>query len=178
MCGLLRVRLRDLDRQEVRTCNVHQTFSQRLDSRQSTVHSNQVQDTSRTMPAWSIRIAPERFRGAEGDGHDGVRFNGVWNGSPHRSQVWKRSARHCLSAKTFSHLQRQNLLRDPGPTLDEWNVDHTKEMLHVVRTPLPGDRKKAHELAAHGVALDALQEAEVSTSAPACLSELFSRSSV
>jgi len=82
------------------------------------------------------------------------------------------------AAKTFSNQQVQNLLRDLGLAPDDKNLEKKKEMLKVVLNTNQGIRRKARELAARGITLDAPEEKAVFTSPESSLSGVFSRSSV
>jgi len=82
------------------------------------------------------------------------------------------------TAKTFSNQQVQNLLRDLGLAPEDKNFEKKKEMLKVVLSANQGIRKKARELAARGITLDAPLEQAVFTQAAESVSGLFSRSSV
>lgn len=82
------------------------------------------------------------------------------------------------AAKTFSNQQVQNLLRDLGLAQDDKNFEKKKEMLKVVLHTNQGIRRKARELAARGITLDAPEEKAVFTSSDSSGSSVFSRSSV
>jgi len=81
------------------------------------------------------------------------------------------------TAKTFSNQQVQNLLRDLGLAPDDKNLEKKKEMLKVVLSATLGIRKKARELAARGITLDAPVEQAVFSSPADSHSDLFTRSS-
>jgi chaperonin cofactor prefoldin len=61
------------------------------------------------------------------------------------------------SAKVFSNQHVQNILRDLGLAPADKDFEKKKEMLRVVLNENQGIRRKAHELAARGIALEAPQ---------------------
>jgi hypothetical protein len=82
------------------------------------------------------------------------------------------------TAKTFSNQQVQNVLRELGLAQEDKNFEKKKEMLKIVLDTNQGIRRKARELAARGITLDAPEERAVFTDATASHSAVFSRSPV
>lgn len=83
------------------------------------------------------------------------------------------------TTKTFSNQQIQNLVRDLGLAQEDKNLEKKKEMLSIVLNQNRSIRKKAQELAASGVTLEAPQnKAAITSSSGTSLPTLLSRSSV
>ena len=67
------------------------------------------------------------------------------------------------TAKAFSNQQVQNILRELGLAPEDKNFEKKKDMLKIVLQANQGIRRKARELAARGITLDAPQEQAVFT---------------
>lgn len=81
------------------------------------------------------------------------------------------------TARTFSNQQVQNLLRDLGLAPEDRHFEKKKEMLKVVLSANQGIRRKARELAARGITLEAPEEKADFSQDSDSLSGVLSRSS-
>lgn len=81
------------------------------------------------------------------------------------------------TAKAFSNQQVQNILRDLGLASADKNYEKKKDMLKIVLQANQGIRRKARELAARGITLDAPEERAVFTREEVSLSGAYARSS-
>jgi hypothetical protein len=170
--------IRALDKQVIRMFEVRKTILERSASPEAMAELGRVEDLLRTMLAKIIQGERERFTVPAGDVREVALLRKRMDKLTAYIATLEAALKTLSTAKTFSNQQVQNLLRDLGLAPDDKNLERKKEMLKVVLSANQGIRKKARELAARGITLDAPEEQAVFTSAADSLSELFSRSSV
>jgi lipopolysaccharide biosynthesis regulator YciM len=176
--GALEDFIRTLDKQVLRMFAVRKIILERSASPEAIAELSQVEDLLRTMLAKIFESERERFTAPAGDARELAMLRKRMDKLTAYIATLEAALKTLSTAKTFSNQQVQNLLRDLGLAPDDKNFEKKKEMLKVVLSATQGIRKKARELAARGITLDAPEEQAVFTPATEFHSDLFSRSSV
>jgi len=167
----------ELDKQVVQMFEVRKLILGRADSPEAAAELERVEGVLRTILSKLVQVERERFASSGG----GLRENAILQKRLDKLAVYIASLEAALktlsTAKSFSNQQLQNLLRDLGLAPEDKNFEKKKEMLKVVLNANQGIRRKARELAARGITLDAPEERAVFTGAEDSFSTVFSRSS-
>jgi hypothetical protein len=176
--GALEDFIRAMDKQVNRMFKVRKTILERSASPEAIAELSQVEDLLRIMLAKLLQSERGRFTSPAGDVRELAMLRKRMDKLTAYIATLEAALKALSTAKTFSNQQVQNLLRDLGLAPDDKNFERKKEMLKVVLSATQGIRKKARELAARGITLDAPEEQAVFTPANDSHSESFSRSSV
>jgi len=169
--------LRELDRQVVRVFQVRKAILERSDSPESVAELGRVEDVLRPVLARIFDSERSRIAAPVGDPRELALLKKRMEKLQAYIATLEAALKTLSTAKAFSNQQVQNLLRGLGLAPEDRNFEKKKEMLKVVLSSTQGIRKKARELAARGITLDAPEERAVFTAVPDSLSEVFSRSS-
>ncbi len=168
---------RELDKQVVRVFQIRKTILQRTDSPESVAELGRLEEILRPRLAAFFAVERDRFTASVGDPRELSMLKKRMEKLTAYIATLEAALQTLSTAKTFTNQQVQNLLRELGLAPQDKNFEKKKEMLKVVLSATQGIRKKARELAARGITLDAPEEQAVFSPVPDCLTEVFSRSS-
>jgi hypothetical protein len=170
--------VRELDRQVVHVFANRRLILERSESPEAMAELDRIEGVLGTILANLVHAAGERFRAPAGDPHEIATLKKRMEKLYAYIATMEAALKTLSTAKTFSNQQVQNLLRDLGLTQEDKNFEKKRDMLKVVLSANQEIRKKARELAARGITLDAPEEKAVFTSASDSSSRVFERSSV
>jgi hypothetical protein len=164
--------IRELDKQVVQVFEVRKLILERSESPEAARELDRVEGVLRAILSKLVHVERERFTASGGDPRE------VATLKKRLEKLAAYVATMEAALKTLSNQQVQNLLRELGLAPEDKNFEKKKEMLKVVLSANQGIRKKARELAARGITLEAPEEKADFSDASESLAGVFSGSSV
>lgn len=169
--------VRKLDKQVLHVFANRRLILARSESPEAMRELDRIEEVLRTIFEKLVHETGEQLRAPVGDAHDTATLKKRMEKLYAYIATLEAALKTLSTAKTFSHQQVQNLLRDLGLTQEDKNFEKKRDMLKVVLNANQEIRKKARELAARGITLDAPEEKAVFTCASESTSRMFERSS-
>jgi chaperonin cofactor prefoldin len=170
--------IRELDKQVVQVFKVRKLILERSESPEAAAELDRVEGVLCAILSKLVHVERERFTASGGDPREVATLKKRMEKLAAYVATMEAALKTLSAAKTFSNQQVQNLLRELGLAPEDKNFEKKKEMLKVVLSANQGIRKKARELAARGITLEAPEEKAVFSDASESLAGVFSRSSV
>jgi hypothetical protein len=170
--------VRELDREVAQVFKIRKLILERSESPEAAAELKRVEAVLGTLLSKLVEVERRRFAASGGGVREIAMLQKRLEKLLAHIATMEAALKTLSSAKTFSNQQVQNVLRELGLATEDKNFEKKKEMLKVVFNATQGIRRKARELAARGITLEAPEEKAVFTDADASLSGVFSRSLV